>query len=72
MDEWDMKVMREQVYDLSRRVSDLGERVAKLETWRDNEEANHAAIPTWLFGTITTLVGIASLVANLWLSGVFQ
>lgn len=57
-----------QVDMLRKELSDLSQRVAKLEAWRDNEVAKSANAPAWLFGAISAIVGLLMLLLNFYLA----
>jgi hypothetical protein len=53
---------------LRREQNELAQRMARLEAWRDNENAKHATVPAWLFGSIAAIIGMLTLLLNLYLA----
>lgn len=58
--------MRRQLYELQQDVSEIRSDIRALQVQADNRQARDARTPTWLFGVITALVGLISVMVNVW------
>ena len=55
---------------LDARVFDHEKRLASLEAWRDNKEAQVTRAPAWTLGLISAAIALASVLLQLYLSGI--
>ena len=68
----ELQQLRDQIWQLHEDLGRVKIDVAAINTWRENEIGKHASFPTWLFGILSTLISVASVLISLYMAGVWQ
>lgn len=59
--ERDFEWMREQVLALR-------DDMAAMKAWRDNQNTQYSRSAAWILGAMSAIVGIVSILANIWIN----